>query len=89
MPAPDLIIVNADIVTMDPLTPRAEALAVAAGRIAALGRSAEIAALAGPDTRIVDAGGRLVLLARSEADPGTYALAEPKSIDEIASAERI
>ncbi|MCB1445640.1 MAG: amidohydrolase [Rhizobiaceae bacterium] len=61
MPAPDLIIVNADIVTMDPLTPRAEALAVAAGRIAALGRSAEIAALAGPDTRIVDAGGRLVL----------------------------
>lgn len=41
-----------------------------------------------PDARESTAG-RLVLLARSEADPGTYALAEPKSIDEIVSAERI
>lgn len=57
----DLVIVNAHIVTMDPLTPRAEALAVTKGRVTALGRSAEIGALAGPATRIIDAGGRMVL----------------------------
>ena len=61
MPLPDLIIINADIVTMDPLTPKAEALAVADGRVAALGKTAEIKALAGDGTRVIDAGGRLVL----------------------------
>jgi predicted amidohydrolase YtcJ len=61
MPCPDLIIVNADIVTMDPLTPKAQALAVSAGRVTALGTTAAIRALAADGTRIVDAGGRLVL----------------------------
>lgn len=61
MPAPDLILVNARIVTMDPLTPEVEALAVAGRRVAALGTTAEIRALAGPATRVMDAGGRLVL----------------------------
>ena len=60
-PPPDLIVVNADIVTMDPLIPRAEALAVSNGRITRLGSSAEIAALKGAGTEVVDAGGRLVL----------------------------
>ncbi|MDI7863130.1 amidohydrolase [Rhizobiaceae bacterium n13] len=58
---PELIVVNANIVTMDPLTPRAEALAVVGGRVAALGSTAEIAAFGEATTRIVDAGGRLVL----------------------------
>ena len=58
---PELIVVNANIVTMDPLTPRAEALAVVDGRVAALGTSAEIQALACANTQVVDAGGRLVL----------------------------
>ena len=58
---PELIVVNASIVTMDPLTPRAEALAVVDGRVAALGTSSEIRALACADTQVVDAGGRLVL----------------------------
>ena len=61
MPAPDLIIINANIVTMDPLTPRAEALAVTAGRVRALGTTADISALAVRGTKIFDAGGRLVL----------------------------
>jgi len=61
MVQPDLIVVNADILTMDPLTPRAEALAVSAGKVCALGTTGEIRSLAGPSTRIVDAGGRLVL----------------------------
>ena len=57
----DLIVINARIVTMDPLTPLAQALAVVGGRVAALGTDADIRALAGPATRVIDAGGRLVL----------------------------
>ncbi len=61
MKTPELIVTNADICTMDPLAPRVAALAVTNGRVSALGTAAEIAALAGPSTRIIDAGGRLVL----------------------------
>ena len=61
MAIPDLIVINADIVTMDPLTPRAKALAAVAGKVTALGSTADIRALAGPSTRVIDAGGRLVL----------------------------
>lgn len=61
MPAAELIVLNADIRSMDPLQPRARALAVREGRIAALGDDAEIRNLADGRTRIVDAGGRLVL----------------------------
>lgn len=57
----DLILCNARIRTMDPARPRAEALAVAGGRIAGLGSDADMAALAGPRCRRIDAGGRLVL----------------------------
>jgi predicted amidohydrolase YtcJ len=58
---PDLIIINASIHTMDEGHPRGEALAIAGNRIAALGSSAEIRALASKETRIMDASGKLVL----------------------------
>lgn len=58
---PDMIITNARILTMDKDTPRAEAIALAAGRIAALGTGAEISAMAGPQTRMIDAGVRTLL----------------------------
>jgi predicted amidohydrolase YtcJ len=61
MSSADLVIVNANIVTMDPLTPRAEALAVTRGRVTALGSTDEIKTLAGSGTRVIDAGGRLAL----------------------------
>lgn len=61
MPSADLVIVNARIITMDPLHPEARAMAVTAGRIVALGEWATLRALAGPDTQVVDAGGRMVL----------------------------
>ena len=57
---PDLIVLNADVRTMDVARPRAGAVAVAQGRILALG-SDDLRDLAGPGTRIVDAGGRLCL----------------------------
>ncbi|MGK7751985.1 MULTISPECIES: amidohydrolase [unclassified Roseovarius] len=59
--APEIVILNGKVLTMDPDRPRVEALAVASGRIVALGTSAEIGALAGPDTKQVDAAGATVL----------------------------
>jgi len=59
--APDLILVNGKVVTVDAQSSLQEALAIRDGRILALGRSAEIRRLAGPATRIVDLGGRTVI----------------------------
>lgn len=57
----DLVIANADVVTMDPLNAFAEAVAVRNGRIVAAGSNAAIAAFAGADTTTVDAGGATLL----------------------------
>ena len=57
--APDTVFVNGKIVRYDAAP--AEALAVRDGRIAALGSSAEVRALAGPDTRVIDLAGRTVI----------------------------
>jgi predicted amidohydrolase YtcJ len=59
--AADLIILNADIHTMDVAAPRARALAAASGRIQAVGEDLMMRSLAAPGARIIDAGGRLVL----------------------------
>ena len=56
---PDLILLNGRIRTMDAARPQAQALAIAGGKILALGTDAEILALAGPATRRLDGGGRL------------------------------
>ncbi|HUF89799.1 MAG TPA: amidohydrolase family protein [Gemmatimonadota bacterium] len=58
---PDLIVVDALVHTMDPVNPRAEALAIARGEIVAVGDSASVASLGGPDTRIIDAERAVVL----------------------------
>ncbi len=58
---PDLVFLNGNIRTMDPLKPVVSALASRAGRIVALGSTSEIEVLAGKATRVIDAGGRLVL----------------------------
>ena len=55
-----MIFVNARVLTM--ATPaRAEALAVAGNRILALGDEARIRAMAGPDTRVIDAAGATLM----------------------------
>ena len=56
-----MIVTNAKVLTMDAGRPRAEAVAVAGGKIVAVGTAAEVAALAGPETRVIDAGGRTLL----------------------------
>ncbi len=58
--APDLVLVNARVYTVDDAQPWAEAVAVAADRIVAVGSSADIRAMAGPDTREIDLGGAFV-----------------------------
>lgn len=57
----DLIIHNAQILTMDPAQPRAEALAVQGNKICAVGMTSAVMALAQPQTRVVNAAGRTVL----------------------------
>jgi predicted amidohydrolase YtcJ len=57
--APDTILINGKIVVYDAAP--AQALAVRDGKIAAVGNSTDIRALAGPATRVVDLGGRTVI----------------------------
>jgi predicted amidohydrolase YtcJ len=57
----DLIITNAKVWTVDKNHPNAEAVAVMGDRILAVGSSSEIDALRGPQTKIIDAKGKLLL----------------------------
>ena len=57
---PDLVVVNARVWTVDERLPRAEAFAVQHGRFTAVGTNADVRALAGASTRIVDAAGMTV-----------------------------
>ena len=57
----DLIVTNGRIATVDASNSIAEAVATKGEKIVAVGRAADIAALAGPGTRILDAGGRAVI----------------------------
>src|SRR6185369_12028602 len=57
----DTIIVNAVVHTMDPAQPTAEAVAIYANRIVAVGSTKDIRKLAGPNTRTIDANNRLLL----------------------------
>lgn len=60
-PAADLIITNANVYTVDKNHPRAEAIAVIGDRIVAVGTSADIDAWRGASTKVIDAGGKLML----------------------------
>ncbi|HLZ76969.1 amidohydrolase [Phenylobacterium sp.] len=58
--APDLLVLNAKVYTVDGKTPRAQAFAVRAGRFVAVGSSDDMRALAGPRTQTFDAQGATV-----------------------------
>ncbi|PYL06109.1 MAG: amidohydrolase [Verrucomicrobia bacterium] len=60
-PAATLIVTNAAIYTVDKQHPKAEAVAVIGDRIVAVGSRAEIDLWRGPQTKAIDAGGKLVL----------------------------
>lgn len=63
----DLVLVGGPIITLDATARRVEALAIRDGRIVVAGTAAEARATAGPSTRIVDLGGRVVLPAFHDA----------------------
>ncbi|HUH05566.1 MAG TPA: amidohydrolase family protein, partial [Kofleriaceae bacterium] len=55
-----MVLVGGEITTMDPARPRATAIALAGDRIVAVGDDAEIRALIGPTTRVIELEGRAV-----------------------------
>jgi hypothetical protein len=59
--APDLLILNAAVRTMDDARPQAEAVAIQGNRILAVGSTVELRPLVGAKTRVIDAGGKSVL----------------------------
>jgi len=60
-PAADLIITHARIWTVDDTNPTAQAVAILRDRIVAVGRDAEVEAWRGPQTHVIDGGGKLLL----------------------------
>jgi predicted amidohydrolase YtcJ len=60
-PAADLIITNAKIWTVDKSMPTGQAVAVIGDRIVAVGSNADVSAWRGLNTRVIDAGGKLLL----------------------------
>lgn len=60
-PVATFVVRNATIMTMDPRTPRAEAMTLSGERIIAVGTEAQIAPLIGPTTRVLDVNKRLVI----------------------------
>ena len=59
--APDTLLVNGKIVTVDRESSTRQALAIRDGRIVALGTTAEIRKLAGPRSRVIDLQGHTVI----------------------------
>src|SRR5215469_13494111 len=57
---PDLVVLNANVLTVEPGRPRAQAFAVKYGRFVAVGQTSDVRALARPRTRVVDAKGATV-----------------------------
>ncbi len=57
----DLVLLNGKVWTVDPRQPLAQAVAVTGSRITRVGGDAEVLALKGPATRLIDLRGRLVL----------------------------
>jgi len=59
--AADMILVNGQFTTLDRANPAPEAVAITGNRFAAVGGRAAIMALAGPETQVIDCGGRRVI----------------------------
>ena len=59
--APDLIVHNAKLVTVDAQFRIAQAMAIRGDRIVAVGSNASILGQKGPKTQVIDAGGKTVL----------------------------
>jgi predicted amidohydrolase YtcJ len=70
------VFVNADVVTMDPALPSAQAFAAVGGRFTAIGSNQELRRWVDRERGVVDLGGRTVIpgLIESHSHPSLYAL---------------
>jgi predicted amidohydrolase YtcJ len=57
----DMVVVNAKVLTVDARNTQAEAVAIRGNTFAAIGTTDAIRRMAGPQTRVIDAGGRTVV----------------------------
>jgi len=84
-PAADVIITNANVWTVDRNHPTAQAVAILGDRIAAVGSSEEMDAWRGPQTRMIDAAGKLLLPGFNDAHvhfvPGGFQLDQVQLTD--------
>ncbi len=85
--AADLVLTNGKIVAGDSLLAEAEALAVRADTIVAVGTSAEIAAYVGPATEVIDLEGRLALPGFIEGHGHFMGLGQAKMILDLTQAK--
>lgn len=60
MDAPDIVLINAHALTLDPAQPRADTIAISGGRIAWVGDSGGSLPILPPHTQIIDCGGQTV-----------------------------
>jgi predicted amidohydrolase YtcJ len=77
----ETVVVNARIYTVSAHQPWAEALAISGGKIVAVGSAREIARYRGAGTRVIDAGGRLVL--PGITDPHTHFTSGSRFLSQI------
>ncbi|MCI0753451.1 amidohydrolase [Teichococcus vastitatis] len=59
--APDMILHNGWITTLDPANPQPQAVAITTGRFSAVGEAAAILPTAGPGTQVIDLAGRRMI----------------------------
>ena len=80
---PELILYHGNIFTVDPVQPRAQAVALAGGRFLAVGSDSEVLHLASAGTRKVDLGGKTVLPGFNDAHchPGPSGVEMVVSVD--------
>jgi len=73
----DLLLLNGYVYTSNPERTIAEAVAVNDGLISAVGSSAELQSLQGPDTRVIDLAGRMMLPGLHDAHIHLLGVADP------------
>src|SRR5262249_52802553 len=71
-PHADLILIHAKVWTGSAAQPQAEAVALTGNRIAAVGSTGDIQKWAGPQTQVIDLGGRLLLPGFNDAHVHFY-----------------